>query len=156
VWIGSYGIHTKDGIMMELRTHIESRRHANHILTRLNHLVRVLKNIPPEKKFHMGLWANGCGTTACVIGHAAQDPWFRRQGLRLKNTSTGYSDNLSPVFDGAAELYVVERFFKLDYKDSRWLFLPSEYPWMEKEKRHVLRRIRSIIKAVERLKARLP
>ena len=51
-------------------------------------LLRVMYEVRDKGK-GFGLWEwyvkgnNECGTTACVIGWAAMDPWFNKQGLRL-------------------------------------------------------------------------
>jgi len=36
-----------------------------------------------RKEFSIGTWGDktACGTQACIAGHAALDPYFRRQGL---------------------------------------------------------------------------
>src|SRR4051812_10402841 len=36
----------------------------------------------PDEKFDMWDWT--CGTTACAVGHACADPWFKAQGLSLR------------------------------------------------------------------------
>ena len=54
----------------------------SHTVLVLQQVLRVLENIP-EPAFDLRSWQSPCGTTACVIGHCAQDKWFNEQGLTL-------------------------------------------------------------------------
>ncbi len=47
---------------------------------RLLQVVRVLEELPPEKKFDLGTWYE-CGTVGCACGWAGQDPWFIRRSI---------------------------------------------------------------------------
>lgn len=59
----------------------------SHTVLVLQQVLRVLENIT-ESAFDLRSWRHPCGTTACVIGHCAQDKWFNEQGLTLH--SLGY------------------------------------------------------------------
>lgn len=57
-------------------------------IERWANLQRVLENLSEHDRIHhfcMTIWGahTECGTVACAAGHAAMDPWFRKQGLRL-------------------------------------------------------------------------
>jgi hypothetical protein len=58
-------------------------------ITRWKHVLRVLKGLSRhdrQKHFNMATWGykTDCGTVACAAGHCGLDPWFRRQGFKLK------------------------------------------------------------------------
>jgi hypothetical protein len=59
--------HFTDGIAMNI--------------SRMNHLASILGRVKTDE-FSLALWK--CETTACAIGHAAQDPVFNDQGFYLK------------------------------------------------------------------------
>lgn len=68
---------------------------AKHVRKRRLHiLIRYLQHLPKGRKFRQSTYGlhhgdhappdqNYCGTAACVLGHAAMIPAFRRAGLRL-------------------------------------------------------------------------
>jgi len=58
-------------------------------IERLEQMVRVLKELPPEKKLSMASW-RPCGTTACACGWAAQDPWFIEHDFRIEKDKSEY------------------------------------------------------------------
>jgi len=66
-----------------------SRKLGNARLLRLARLLRTKK---VQRRFDFRFWVGGnwkgawdlsCGTTACALGWATTDPYFRRLGLRL-------------------------------------------------------------------------
>lgn len=61
-------------------------------LIRWDNAERVLKNLPKherQKHFDMNNWGvmTECGTVACAAGHCGMDPWFIKQGFKLKPAS---------------------------------------------------------------------
>lgn len=55
-------------------------------LERWANMYSLARSIPRDKRFNMAFWAQpndstACGTSACMGGHAALHPWFRRRGL---------------------------------------------------------------------------
>lgn len=95
-------------------------RHFNS--TRLLHLITVLERVARERlHFDMSEWATACGTPACALGHAAADPEFQEQGLRLHNTRKLWF----PVFEGLEGYAAAARFFGVTHEASHYLFLSS-------------------------------
>lgn len=88
---------------------------------RLEQMVVMLRNLPPEKrsKFDISEWH--CGTSACAVGSACFDPWFNEQGLYLNEYG-------SPSFDGWSSWDAVEAFFGLEPSDALNLFYGGNYP----------------------------
>jgi hypothetical protein len=45
----------------------------------------LMQTVPNDKRFSIDMYGKAantpCGTTACIVGHAALHPWFRRRGL---------------------------------------------------------------------------
>jgi hypothetical protein len=93
----------------------------------LQQVVRVLKTVEP-KDFCLGSWT--CGTAACAIGHAAQDPWFIERGLQIGVTSYNYDgdEERCPVQeDGNSGWPAVGDFFNLSQKSAFYLFNELKY-----------------------------
>lgn len=88
---------------------------------RLKQVVRVLRGLPQEQDLHLYAWVGKldedgnprdwessqygpvwfeqpsiprqCGATACALGHAGLDPWFREQGFCTTQTGTVQIEN---------------------------------------------------------------
>lgn len=60
-------------------------------LNRYAALFNLIATIPSDNRFNINAWAKPenteCGTAACAAGHAALHPYFRAQGLDLKDES---------------------------------------------------------------------
>lgn len=105
-----------------------------------------------DLKFSLGHWY--CGTSACAIGHAAVDPWFRRRGISLEFTGL----EPYPVYRHLGKEYddieAPEEFFGITYDQADWLFMPSRYPNQHARARTVGKRIDNMIKAERQAAAR--
>jgi hypothetical protein len=86
----------------------------------LAQIVRVLKATPPEA-VNLFDWVSDCGTAACAIGHAAQDPWFNERGLRLTHITS------EPQFNGTNGWGAVQQFLRLTDRAAQILFYESSY-----------------------------
>ena len=108
---------------------------------RLAKLVQHLLTLPPTVTFDMNEWAshtkdhkptagNYCGTTACVLGHAATIPQFQRAGLKLtwKRDSDGGWEGLINGKRGRSPVKSGKRFFLLTDEEANQLFLPDYTP----------------------------
>lgn len=63
----------------------------------------------------------GCGFSACAVGHACFDAEFIKLGLKW--------GGMQPVYGGREHFEAVDAFFEFEqYKTSRILFLSSAYP----------------------------
>jgi len=118
-------------------------------ISRLKHLVSVLKKVP-EKKFNMYTWGykEACGTTACALGWAAQDKEFKKKGLvsswydeagGIKALSIYLKDNT-----WASTLESGQFFFGLTQAQANKLFTP--YSNGKNTTANVIGRIKSVIK----------
>ena len=114
-------------------------------IKRLEQIVRVLIELPKKKKLCLGCWMV-CGTTGCVIGWAASDPWFKRRGFRLSERSRG----LQPIYKDLVGLPAVEQYFGLSSKEAEHLFLDCSYNLNYRSKSVVIRRLRGFIKRKQR------
>jgi hypothetical protein len=101
----------------------------------LRELLRVAQGLDPAK-INMGHWAerHTCGTSACLMGHAAMDPWFMDQDWSIRWASPNLKGMLCFETENAGP---EERilFFGLDDieagpLESAWddyLFMPTSY-----------------------------
>lgn len=127
---------------------------AKHI-ERLEQVVRVLRELPKEKRFDINTW-NICGTVGCAVGWAASDPWFRRRGFVLKMRrklpanvarTFGVAEGAAsyfPTFKWRTEESAIATFFGLGQNESHHLFYNSAYA--RGSKSDVIRRLESFIK----------
>ena len=106
---------------------------------RLLQVVRVLEELPKEKKFNLSTWLK-CGTVGCAVGWAASDPWFTRRGLKMV-----YHDWYEPYYKDKYNNDAVCYFFGLTIHDTHGLFYKNSYS--EPTKRNVIRRIKAFVKA---------
>lgn len=121
---------------------------------RLERLVAVLDRVAEDPDlaaaFDLHNWVDGdparvgCGTTACAIGHACLDPWFRSAGLVLAafrmQPEGGWAwdesaDALSapgavpkPIYGFDVDMAAVRSFFGLTTAQANRLFLSVCYP----------------------------
>lgn len=94
---------------------------------RLAQGVRVLEELPPEKKVHMNNWRE-CRMVACAGGWMAVDPWFNRQGFCA-------SKGGSPVYLGDFGFDALRAFFGIDSQVSSHLFAAEEYSKIQRTRR---------------------
>ncbi len=127
---------------------------AKHI-ERLEQGVRVLRELPPEKRFDLSCW-NICGTVGCAVGWMATDGWFRRRGFKLRRDGiiSCYNTRRLGVEIGATkyvpvcgqwlEFRAVAHFFGITGGDAEYLFMASSYT--RGSKSDVIRRLESFIR----------
>ena len=113
-------------------------------IERLEQVVRVLVELPPEKKFDLQLWMR-CGTTGCAIGWAASDPWFNRRGLKLESYVPMFQQRGKPTL---WEYNAIKAFFDLSGAETRTLFYAHAYA--RGSRSDVIRRLNSFIKQKRR------
>lgn len=115
---------------------------------RLLQVVRVLEELPEEKKFDLETWCV-CRTKACAVGWAASDPWFMRRGLRLKKDEAPIEGRqyYIPSYRKYKEMAAASVFFRITDEEACLLFSPSRYPSNMRGKRNVIRRIKAFVKA---------
>ena len=109
-------------------------------IERLEQVVRVLVELPPEKKFRLNSWMI-CDTTACAGGWAGMDPWFRRRGFKTKKHRNVYSVECQGLYSVDA----CKVFFGLTRNQAHHLFMPHQYG-RDKSKRAVTRRLKALIR----------
>lgn len=111
-------------------------------IERLEQVVRVLKELSPEKKFSLHYWIlNSC---ACAIGHAASDSWFNRRGLRIVKNGYGYW----PEYKRFGGFEAAKAFFGLDAADIEQLF--NDYPARARSRRHVIARLNKYVRQLRK------
>ncbi len=88
---------------------------------RLVRLAHLLDTIDPQK-FCLRDWS--CGTTACAVGHAMCDPWFKGEGLHAE---IGLYGKPSPRYEDYEGWDAVEQFFELGSGEAEHLFYEEEY-----------------------------
>ena len=92
----------------------------------LTHLAQVVSDTP-KKNWDMSIWGGKteCGTVACLAGHAAMAPWFKRQGIEsywrdffVKETlKFGIQDS----FYSSSAMQEFKRVFDLDEDQNEFL-----------------------------------
>lgn len=107
---------------------------------RLLHLIEVLES-NHETTFDMDSWGADllfrdnersevkfdCGFSACALGHAALDPEFISQGLKLDFNDGARGCNGTIVFQDHIDFKAGEIFFDISEEEAIFLFDPSEY-----------------------------
>lgn len=118
---------------------------------RLERLADLLEALPENgsagengMKFNLNTWMT-CGTVACACGHAACDPWFKRQGLRLEYWQTGNDDGYGLFYRHWTHFTAVAQFFQISSDRARHLFSGSNYKRITRP-RDVAERIRETLK----------
>ena len=129
-------------------------------LERMKHMVRVLRTVQsrPElsKRFDLRTWfdtyaSNGrqhlqaqfesaedkvsiphnCGTTACAVGYAGLDPWFREQGFTTDaQGGVNYESQGGRII---SSWNAVECFFDISEHRAEYFFSANNYPQDEDE-----------------------
>ena len=98
-----------------------------------------------ECGFNMDTWFDwdyeGCGTTACALGHACSIPSFRKAGLRMRSDPVD-ENYYYPDFNGMEGLEAASEFFDIDFEGACSLFY-SRGPETPKQ---VAKRIRKFVK----------
>ena len=105
--------------------------------------------------FFMPVWhmETECGAVACAFGHACSIPSFRKAGLRLLRLHED-SSHFVPAYMGLTGTEAAELFFGIDSESAHYLFDPLYYKRRPIRPRHVARRIRTFVKALERERRR--
>jgi len=113
-------------------------------IERLEQVIRVLEELPREKKFDITTFMV-CGTTACACGWAGADPWFRRRGFKTEKYETLYEYDV--FYKHMNGMNAVREFFGLDLTQSHHLFIQSLNN-LNKDcsKRGTIRRLKAFIK----------
>ena len=110
--------------------------------TKLAKLADFLENEVKPEWFYLGTWASAgfaerkCGTTACAAGWATVA--FPNQGFELKTEAITYK--------GYTSIEAVAAFFDINLHAAQFLFLPSHYLLGKREKKHVVQRIRTLVR----------
>lgn len=101
----------------------ELRRHGGTGRARLARLADFVARQSPRRLTFARWYGLDSG---CALGlAAAEDPWFRAQGLRLEPDPD--SRTLRPVYDGMTDWAAVARFLELDVASARELLGPEGY-----------------------------
>jgi hypothetical protein len=110
-------------------------------IERLNHLITILRGVPPVN-FDLQSWK--CGTSACAVGWACQDPVFKEQGLHLKD----FGKTHMPTYGKHSSWDAVCEFFDLAQPDALRVFDPCAYPYhgIDVKPEQVIFRIENLIK----------
>jgi hypothetical protein len=90
---------------------------------RLEQMVTMLRNLPPDGEVGFNLTGWHCGTTACAVGHACLNPVFQEQGLSLVKDRAV----LLPFYAGNRGWDAVRSFFGIDADDDAFLFRSWKY-----------------------------
>ena len=106
---------------------------------RLEQVCRVLRELPHEKKFSLSVW-HRCGTVACAVEWAANDPWFKRRGLKLEEGLF----SAVPAYKGFYTWDAIEAFFGVTGEEACRIF--SNMGRMRNTRYDVIRRIEKFIK----------
>lgn len=114
---------------------------------RLSRLAMKLARLRPTNKlrFDLGGWLyeSDCGTTACAVGCAMLDPWFKRRGL-------GGGTHSRPTYRTWEGWSAVTGFFGISQDAALFLFAQSSYARKDrKNPKVVAQRIRAFLKALE-------
>lgn len=90
---------------------------------RLAQLADFLETVEPDRLTFSWWYGNGKGCAVALA--AAEEPWFRAQGLALADVDV--PRDCHPVYDGDSEWRALSRFFELDVKVLRRLFDRTGY-----------------------------
>ncbi len=91
---------------------------------------------------HVEVEEGFCRTSACALGHAALDPKFQKQGLKV--VWDQYSDG-EVRYRGHANCVAAEKFFGITNEQALWLFIPSSYSREPVKPSDVARRVKQLI-----------
>jgi hypothetical protein len=99
-----------------------------------------------------------CGTTACACGWATTIPEFNALGFKMVDFHNGHSSANGMIefeMDGVYSrgISAAALFFEIDYDDASNLFIPSNYPYGQRDRQDVMKRIRAFVVPIA---ARLP
>jgi len=93
-------------------------------IERLEQVIRVLKELKPEKKFGIHTWMT-CGTKACACGWAGSDPWFMERGFKTRRRDGVAEYNI--FYDIHEGREAAQVFFGISRVDFSHLFLSAWY-----------------------------
>lgn len=110
---------------------------------RLLQVVRVLDELPPEKRLDMDQWYK-CGTVACALGWSAADPWFIKRDFKLGL----YMGIKLPRYRNEIGGTAAALFFGISVESSRALFFPGGYKSRNPRRTTVAKKIRAFVKAL--------
>ena len=115
-------------------------------IERLEQVIRVLEELPKEKKFNLRTFMT-CGTTACACGWAGTDPWFRRRGFKTEKYHYHPEGPIYYVsYQGSCGMEAVRKFFGLNLATSHHLFIKDFS--QDNSKRATIRRLKSFLKEI--------
>lgn len=116
-------------------------------ISKMRHLKTVLEGVRDRgDRFDINIWhqrGKHCGTAACALGWAAEDPTFRSQGLGL--IPIGYGGSV-PIFMVHGGLAAGMMFFGLYESETVWLFKAEA---REQSIHEVIRRVQFLIDKYE-------
>ena len=113
-------------------------------IERLEQVIRVLEELPREKKFNLRTFMI-CGTTACACGWAGVDPWFRRRGFKTEKYHSYHGSTPYYVsYRKFSGMDAVREFFGIDFETSIHLFISGAH--QDNSKRAVIRRLKGFLK----------
>lgn len=120
-----------------------SKRELKTSIALLTHLRDKIVPKIPEDEFDMANWGRSefrpdearCVTVACLGGHAAMDPMFRRKGLHLEvvpDRSEGEENMIALrlFYKGCTNFTALSEFFYIDGNQCEYLF----GPWGKRER----------------------
>jgi hypothetical protein len=109
---------------------------------RLAQLADFLDTVGPDRLTFS--WWYGDGKGCAVALAAAEEPWFKAQGLALAHEDS--PRDCHPIYDGAVEWRALSRFFELDVKTLRRLFDRTGYEGnLRPHPREVAAKIRALL-----------
>ena len=125
-------------------------------LDRFRHLIQfVIPNAPDDHGFDMTEWGKqtpDCGTHACALGWAAQDPSFQQAGLNHRWAKADFGKSgllrfLDARGDEVPPLRIAQEFFGLTLWEADDLFMPNSTRHVvgPRAKRDFLERAREIL-----------
>jgi len=88
-----------------------------------NKLIEILESVP-DTELDLASWR--CGTTACVIGHAAYDPWFNKMGFRMVLCCVNVPEYVTET-NRLSGWAAVDTFFDITDDESAFLFTLDAY-----------------------------
>jgi len=108
---------------MQYRSPREFKNHRATGAERLAQLADFLDTVEEGRLTFSWWYGNGKGCAVALA--AAENPWFKGQGLGLANEDA--PGDCHPVYDGATEWRALARFFDLDIAALRRLFDRTGY-----------------------------
>lgn len=130
---------------METKPFDDIARYAAPGRERLIELAEFLDEVPADRLTFTRWYGQGKG---CAVGlAAASHPWFKAQGLRLEEDSSGLV--CWPVYGAQSDRAAVAEFFGITLSEMKTLFDPSGYDGaLDPHPKQVAAKIRSFLDAM--------